>query len=78
MKCDAIDGSVVNGLRQPIMFSFVLDKPTAHKVFCGPKTILFKNKSLLITITFYLEDDDYKDKFFDGELLIFTIQLVKV
>ena len=27
LKCDVIDGSVVNGLRQPILFSFILDKP---------------------------------------------------
>ena len=26
LKCDAIDGSVVNGVRQPILYSFVLDK----------------------------------------------------
>ena len=26
LKCDVIDGSVVNGIRQPILFSFVLDK----------------------------------------------------
>ena len=26
LKCDAIDGSVRNGLRHPILFSFVLDK----------------------------------------------------
>ena len=26
LKCDVIDGSVVNGLRQPIIYSFVLDK----------------------------------------------------
>ena len=26
LKCDCIDGSVVNGLRQPILYSFVLDK----------------------------------------------------
>ena len=28
LKCDVIDGSVVNGLRQPILFSFTLDKPS--------------------------------------------------
>ena len=26
LKCDCIDGSVLNGLRQPILYSFVLDK----------------------------------------------------
>ena len=28
IKCDCIDGSVVNGLRHPILFDFVLDKPS--------------------------------------------------
>ena len=28
LNCDVFDGSVVNGVRQPIMFSFVLDTPS--------------------------------------------------
>ena len=32
LKCDVIDGSVVNGLRQPILFSFVLDKTIRIKI----------------------------------------------
>ena len=28
LKCDVIDGSVVNSSRQPILFTFVLDKPS--------------------------------------------------
>ena len=36
-KCDAFDGSVVNGLRQFILFSFVLDKPPGCKLFCLPE-----------------------------------------
>ena len=27
-KCDVIDGSIVGGLRQPMLFSFVSDKPS--------------------------------------------------
>ena len=42
LKCDCIDGSVVDGVRQPILFSFVLDKPAGYKVFCEPKTIHYK------------------------------------
>ena len=59
LKCDAIDGSVVDGVRQPILYSFVLDKPSGYKVFCEPETIHCRktNKSILNTITFYLEDD---------------------
>ena len=39
LKCDCIDGSVVNGLRQPIFYSFVLDKLPGYKVFCEPETV---------------------------------------
>ena len=42
LLCDAIDGSVVNGIRQPILYSFVLDKPAGYKVFCEPETIHYK------------------------------------
>ena len=54
LKCDAIDGSIQDGVRQPILFSFVLDKPSGYKVFCQPETIHYKkiNKSVLNTITF--------------------------
>ena len=34
LKCDVFDGSVVNGLGQPILYSFILDKPLENTVFC--------------------------------------------
>ena len=42
LKCDVIDGSVINGMRQPLLFSFVLDKPSGYIVFCEPETIHYK------------------------------------
>ena len=42
LKCDAIDGSIQDGVRQPILFSFVLDKPSGYKVFCEPETIHYE------------------------------------
>ena len=80
LKCDAIDGSVVNRIRQPILYSFVLDKPSGYKVFCEPETIHYKkiNKSILNTITFYLEDDDDEEVDFDGETLTFTLQMIEI
>ena len=55
LKYDIIDGSLVNGLRQPILFSFILDKPSGFKVFCEPETIHQKipNKTVLNAITFF-------------------------
>ena len=80
LKCDAIDGSVVNGVRQPILYSFVLDKPSGYKVFSKPETIHYKklNKSVLNTITFYLEDDNNKKVDFNQETLTFTLQMIKI
>ena len=34
LKCDCIDGSIQDGVRQPFLFSFVLDKPAGYKVLC--------------------------------------------
>ena len=80
LKCDCIDGSVLNGIRQPILFSFLLDKLPGYKVFCEPETIHFKkmNKSVLNTIKFYLEDNDRKEVDFNGETLTFTLQMIKI
>ena len=42
LKCDCVDGSVQVGVRQPILFSFVLDKPAGYKIFGEPETIHYK------------------------------------
>ena len=44
LKCDIINGSVVKYVRQPILYSFVLDKKPGYKVFCEPETIHNKKK----------------------------------
>ena len=79
MKCDCIDGSIQNGLRQSILFSFVLDKPAGYKVFCESETIHYKkiNKSVLNTITFYL-DNNNEEVDFNQETLTFTLQMIKI
>ena len=80
LECDVIDGLVVDGIRQPILFSFVLDKLPGYKVFCEPETFFYKkkNKSVLNTITFYLEDDNHEEVNFNGETLTFTLQMIKI
>ena len=32
LKCDCITGSFVNGVREPILYSFALDKRPGHKI----------------------------------------------
>ena len=80
LKFDVIDGSVVNGVRQPTLYSFVLDKTSGYKVFSEPETIHYKkiNKSVLNTITFYLEDDNNEGVNFNQETLTFTLQMIKI
>ena len=70
----------MNGVRQPILCSFVLSPPPGHKIFREPRIKLFKkmNISILTHITFYSEDDDHKAKNFNDETISFTCQLIKL
>ena len=80
LKCDCIQGSIVNGIREPILYSFALSSPPRHKIYKEPRVKLFKkiNKSVLSHITFYLEDDDHKAVDFNNETISFTCQLIKI
>ena len=80
LKCDCIQGSIVNGIREPILYSSALSSPPGHKIYKEPRVKLFKkiNKSVLSHITFYFEDDDHKPVDFNGEIISFTCQLIKI
>ena len=80
LKCDCIQGSIVNGIREPILYNFVLSAPPGHKIYKEPRVKLFKkiNKSVLSHITFYFEDDDHKSVDFHNETISFTCQLIKI
>ena len=80
LKCDCIQGIIVKGVREPILYSFALSSPPGHKIIKEPRVKLFKkvNKSVLSHITFYFEDDDYKPVDFHGETISFTCQLIKI
>ena len=55
LKCDCINGSIVNGTREPILYSFALSSPPGHKLYKKPRVKLFKkiNKSVLSNISFF-------------------------
>ena len=76
-KCDIFDRYTMSSLRQPILYTFVLDKPSGYKNFCEPETIHYKqiNKSVLKTITFYLEDDNNEEVDFNGESICYNENL---
>ena len=80
LKRDCINGSLVNGVREPILYSFALSSPPGYKIYKEPRIKLFKkvNKSVLSNITFYLEDDDYKPLDFINETVWFTCELTKI
>ena len=80
LKCDCIDGSIVNGVREPILYSFGFSWPSGHKIYKKSIVKLFKkvNKSVLSHISFYLEDDDHKSVDFHNETIFFTCQLIKI
>ena len=41
-KCNSNNGSIVNGTREPISYSFALDKPLDHKIYKEPRNKLLK------------------------------------
>ena len=44
LKCDVVDGSVVNGIREPILLNFVLNKPAGYNFFANRRQYIKKNK----------------------------------
>ena len=80
LKCDCIQGIILNGIREPILYSFALSSPLGHKIYKEPRIKLFKkvNKSVRSHITFYFKDDDYKPVDFHNETISFTCQLIKI
>ena len=42
LKCDCNDGSIVNGLREPLLNSFALTSPPGQKIYNQPKIKLLK------------------------------------
>ena len=80
LKCDCVDGSIVNGIREQILFSFNLSAPPGYKIIKKPMIILYKKnkKTRLDSIQFFLEDNNHNPVDFNGETLTFTIQIIKI
>ena len=36
LKCDCINGSIMDDIRKPILFSFSLDKPSSYEIIKAP------------------------------------------
>ena len=52
LKCDCIDGSILNGTREPILYSFALDQPPNHKIYREPKVKLFKKNKKICSVSY--------------------------
>ena len=80
LKCDCINGSIVNGTREPFLYSFAHSSPTSHKINNQPRIKLFEkhNKPVLSPFSFHVEDDDHKRIHSNGETVSFTCQLIKI
>ena len=51
LKCDVIDGNVARRIREPIIFSFLLNKPIGFEVFLEAETSLYiRKKNLFWTL----------------------------
>ena len=80
LKFDCVDGSIVKGIREQILFSFNLSAPPGYKIIKEPTTVLYKkiNRTRLDTIQFFLEDSNHDRVDFNGQTLSFTVQIIKI
>ena len=81
LKCNCTIGSILNGVREPILYSSALDKPPDQKIYKEPTIKLFKkiNESVPCYISlFFLEDDGHKPVDFFLETINFTSHLIKI
>ena len=55
LKCDCVESSVVNGIRETILNSFALSSPPGFKIYKEPRIKLLKkiNKHVLSHVTFF-------------------------
>ena len=75
LKCVCIDGSVLNCVREPILYSFFSNKQPGYNVFCQNETVqkIKTNKYVLNTTTSCLENNNRKEVNSHGETLTFTL-----
>ena len=80
IKSECINESIVNGVRESILYSFALSSPPGHKIYKEPRIKLFKkvNKSVLSHIRFYFQDDDHKPVDFHNKTISIICQLFKI
>ena len=80
LKCDCVDGSIGNGIREQILFSFNLSAPPGYKIKKEPTIVLHKkiNKTRLDTFHYFLEDSNHNNVYFNGETSTFTIKFIKI
>ena len=80
LKCDCVDGSIVDGIREQILLSFNLRAPPGYKIIKEPSVVLCKklNKTRQDTIQFFLEDYNHNRVDFNRETLTFTFQIIKI
>ena len=51
-KCNYKNGSIVNGVREPILYSFALDTPPGQKIYKEPRIKLFKKQKNMLCLEF--------------------------
>ena len=73
-KRDCNSGTIANGVREPVLYSFAFDKPPGHEFHKTPGIKLFKkiNRSVWSQAKFYSEDDDHKPVDLNEETMSFT------
>ena len=54
LKCNCINGSVINVIREPILFSFALDNSPGQKTYKQPRVKPFEKMKKICFISYHV------------------------
>ena len=79
IKCVCVDGSIVIGRRESLVYHIGLGSPPSFKIFEERTSILSRkvNNDKIGDIVWFSEVDDKNIVHFNGEILTFTVMLIK-
>ena len=80
LKCNCLDFSFNNGIREQILFSSNFNARPGYKIIGQITTFLYKtiNKTRLDNIQLFLEEANHNSVYFKNQSLTFTIQIIMI
>ena len=80
INCDIVEGSYLNGLQKPILYSFFPDVPPGYKINEKPNTLVYLPVTIptINSVHIWLTDQDHKPLNLRGEKITIRLHLKSI